>query len=136
MTITICGSMYFFEYILELKNKLEGLGHEVLIPSDEGKSFDYQKMTAEEQERVKKGFIDLHLDKIKKAEAILVVNMEKHGVDNYIGPNTFLEMGFAYALQKKIFLYNPVPNQPNTTEILGLKPLVLYQDLSLIKLRS
>lgn len=42
-------------------------------------------------------------------------------------------MGFAMCFDKKIFLLNPVPDQPNSVEIDGLLPVVLSGDLSLVK---
>jgi len=41
---------------------------------------------------------------IKECDAILVLNLEKNKIKNYIGGNTFLEMGFAHVLNKKIYL--------------------------------
>jgi len=49
---------------------------------------------------------------------------------NYIGANTFLEMAFAYILKKPIFILNNIPEQPNTVEIEGLKPILLNGNLN------
>ena len=70
-----------------------------------------------------------HLERIKKSEAILVVNETAKGVENYIGANSFLEMGIAFALEKPIFLLNSVPQQLNRDELLGLNPTELKGDL-------
>ena len=67
------------------------------------------------------------------ADAILVANYDKHGIENYIGGNTFLEMGFAHVLDQKIFLLNPIPEMPYyKTEIEALKPVVIHGDLGRI----
>jgi nucleoside 2-deoxyribosyltransferase len=53
-----------------------------------------------------------HFAKIREADALLVCNFTKKGIDNYIGANTFLEMGYAYSLELPIYTYNPLPDQP------------------------
>lgn len=68
------------------------------------------------------------------ADAVLVLNIDKHGIANYIGGNTFLEIGFAHILNQKIFLLNPIPDMPYyKTEIVAMNPIVINGDLSLIK---
>ena len=49
------------------------------------------------------------LGNTKKADALLVVNLKRHGIDNYIGGNTLFEMAAGYFSEKKIFLLNPIP---------------------------
>lgn len=34
-------------------------------------------------------------------------------------------MGFAYTLEKKIFILNDIPEQDNKVEIMSLRPIVL-----------
>jgi hypothetical protein len=60
---------------------------------------------------------------------VLVTNFDKPHHQNYIGPNTFLEMGFAYIQNKPIFILNSMPNQDNTIEMKGLTPIVLNGEL-------
>lgn len=127
--ITLCGSMKFFDEMEQLQSELEGIGFEVLSPTLEGVKTDYAKMTTEQKGEVKQSFTDRHLAKIKDSDAILVVNYPKNGIDNYIGASAFLEMGFAYVLEKKIFLLNEVPEQWNSEEILWLRPVVLHGDI-------
>ncbi len=68
----------------------------------------------------KKIYIDAHLEKIKNSQAIFVVNEPKHGIEGYIGANTLMEIAFAYALGKPVFLLNPLGPQPCQDELLGL----------------
>ena len=78
-------------------------------------------------------FINEHLDKIENSDAILVVNVTKKEIGNYIGANPFLEMGFAYYRKKKIYALNPLPNQPYIIdELLTIEPIVLNGDYSKI----
>jgi hypothetical protein len=59
--------------------------------------------------------------------------LDKNGIKNYIGGNTFLEMGFAHVLNQKIFLLNPIPEIPfYKTEIEAMRPVVLNGDLAKI----
>ena len=68
---------------------------------------------------------------ISCSSAILVANFDKHNIQNYIGGNTFLEMGFAHVLHQKIFLLNPIPDMPSCrTEIEAFRPIVLNGDLT------
>jgi hypothetical protein len=61
-----------------------------------------------------------------------VLNHEKNGIVGYIGGNTLIEMGVAFYLGKKIYLYDPIPEMSYTEEILGMKPTVIDGDLSRI----
>jgi hypothetical protein len=42
-------------------------------------------------------------------------------------------MAFAFALDKKIFLLNPIPKMSYTDEIEAMKPIILNQNLNEIK---
>lgn len=67
------------------------------------------------------------------ADAVLVLNLDKNGIANYIGGNTLMEIGFAHVLHQKIFLYHPIPEIPfYKTEIEAVNPIVIDEDLSKI----
>jgi len=73
------------------------------------------------------------MDKILKSDAILVVNITKDNIENYVGANTFLEIGFAHYKQKKIFLLNPLPGQSYIIdELETVEPEIINGDLSKI----
>lgn len=137
MTITICGSMQFHQKMREARETLETLGHTVLVPKSlelmdkEGfvhPTTDEEKITA----KIEYDFIREHFRKIEKSAAILVLNYDKKGIKNYIGGNTFLEMGLAFWLGKKIYLLNPIPAMDYKTEMHAMQPVVLNGDLSRI----
>lgn len=135
MKIAICGSLKFHEEMLGVKEELEKLGHVVLMPV-KAKGVDYWAEDNRARVEAKKKFelIDEHLDKIKRADAILVVNITKREIKNYIGANTFLEMGFAYYWKKKIYILNPLPDQTYIIdELLTFEPTVLNGKLDAIK---
>lgn len=123
-TIVLCGSMKLKDRMVEIEEKLKNLGFGVLLP-DFGEVNDYSTMTESKQYELKNKMILNHFDKIKQGDAILVVNESLKGVDSYIGANSFLEMGLAFSLNKKIFLLNNIPDQPNKVEIGGMLPVCL-----------
>jgi len=69
--------------------------------------------------------IKRYYDLIKEAEAVLVLNVEKNGIKNYIGGNTLIEMAFAYVLDKKIYLLNGILDMPYKDEIMAMNPILL-----------
>lgn len=125
--------MQFFSEVKQLKQELENLGFKVFSPDEEGPGTNYAILNKEERGNVKQSFINQHIKKIKDSDAVLVANYTKNDIANYIGANSFLEMAFAYVLEKKIFILNGIPDQTNTVEIEGLKPICLNGDLSYLK---
>jgi nucleoside 2-deoxyribosyltransferase len=74
-----------------------------------------------------------YFGEIKNADAVLIVNIDKNGIKNYIGGNSFLEMGFAHVLDKKLYLYDDIPDLSYKDEMVAMQPIVINQDLSKIK---
>jgi len=130
--ITICGSMKFFDEMKKLKEDLENKDFVICVPTLEGTGVDYSKLTQEEQANIKQYYIDEHIKKIKSSDAILVANYTKNDIKDYIGGNTFIEIAFAYILEKKIFILNTIPEQNNSLEIAGMKPIILHGDIARI----
>ena len=137
MIITICGSMQFHEEMSQIQLTLEDTGHTVYVPEElDNIEHNESYMVTDEQRisaKIEYNFIKEHFKKIEKADAILILNYEKKGIAGYIGGNTFLEMGYAFGLGKKIFLLNPIPSMDYLTEMHAMQPTVLNGDLSLIQ---
>lgn len=114
MVIVICGSMKFKEDIIAIGKKLEEMGHTVKLP--------IECINGEPKEIASRA----HFNRIvsEDTEAILVVNQEKNNVKNYIGPNTFAEIAFAFFYNKKIFLLNDI-YEPFEDELKGWKTISL-----------
>ena len=131
-TIVLCGSMVFYPRMKELASSLEKGGWKVFLPESEEGKLNYADLPLEQKREQKKTYIDAHLAKIRNSQSILVVNEPKHGIEGYVGANTLMEIAFAYALGKPIFLLNPVGTQPCQDELLGLgaRSLPVDQDLS------
>jgi hypothetical protein len=151
MNIVICASIEFTPKILEVKAELEKLGHLVEIPLFSQKiaqgelttpEFIKNKETAGGDIKMRQAqsadLIQRYWNLIKSADAILVLNLEKKGIANYIGGSVLLEMGFAYGHGKKIFLYNPLPQKSERIhyldELIDLKPIIINGDLNMLKL--
>ncbi len=143
MHIVICSSIDFTFQIDEISRQLTALGYSVEIPLTSQRILkgevtldDYfrEKSGSAESARrkIKDDVIRGYFHKIKAADAILVLNLAKKGIPNYIGGNTFLEMGFAHVLNKRIFLYNDIPDLSYTDELMAFEPVILNGDLSLI----
>jgi hypothetical protein len=139
MKIAICGSLDFIAQMKTAHDELVSLGHSLLMPktaemvlSGNLSAEELKNITTDAKKRVEmKAGIDaikVHYKKIQGSDAILVVNITKKNIENYIGGNTFLEMGFAHVLDKKIFLLNPSPDMLYTDEILAMKPVIINED--------
>ena len=134
MIIAICGSIKFFDQMLEVKNQLEQMGHNILIPvRAEGVDYWSENNAGRIEAKKKFKFISEHMDNIEKSDAILVVNLTKGDIENYIGANTFLEIGFAHHRGKKIYLLNAIPDQKYIEdEILTVEPIIINGDFTKI----
>ncbi|MCX6763853.1 MAG: hypothetical protein NTZ97_03960 [Candidatus Moranbacteria bacterium] len=141
MKIAIIGSSKFAKQMVEYQKKLMDLGHRVdlhehYVLQAKGEMRDMIERMNKEHAKVKieNDYIKYHHNEIVKSDAVLVLNFDKNGIDNYIGGNTLIEMGDAYVLDKKIFLLNSVPEMMYTDEIIAMQPVILNGDLSKIKL--
>jgi hypothetical protein len=144
MKIALCGSLSFAEEIKRMKDSLNKKRHDILLPHsiekftpEDVRAFKNDTKGRKKYFRIAPFFIKKHLDKILNSDAILVINLEKDGVKNYIGGNTFTEIMFAFYHGKEIFLLNPIPKHERlsciTDEIEIVQPIILNGNLDLIK---
>lgn len=115
-------------------DKLLERSHEVVFPRN---AYEYaaDRIAAETHRestfnKIDQDLIRGHFKEIRHADAILVVNEDKNGIPNYIGGSTFLEMGFAHVLRKKIFLLNPIPEMIYSDEMRAMEPTVIDGDIA------
>lgn len=94
--ITVCGSLRFYKEMMEITEKMELQGNCMLVPIYNPSKTSKDDFTEEEAFMLDK----MHKEKIKLADAILVVN-----VDNYIGSSTHKEIEFAKSLGKEVIYY-------------------------------
>jgi hypothetical protein len=108
--LVICGSMSFYEQMEYLKTILMEQNILCITPSTDG---EYEKYYSNQSFDDYKRVISYnYLKKIKQLETqgILIVNLDKHNINNYIGPNTFAEIVIAFNNRKKIYLLNGIPD--------------------------
>lgn len=143
MKVVVCGSMAFARDMLNAQKILEKKGHQVILPGPtrEYLSGRLKKMASGwgtiEGAKIKiaHNLIRKHYNEIKKGDAILVINKDKNGIKNYIGGNSFLEMGFAYILSKKIYTLNDLPEGLPVfyQELVAMQPISLHGSFNGIK---
>jgi len=129
MRIVICGSMSSIDDMINVKKELLQKNHHVTLP----KTIDGETDHESTKNKIEHDLIRGYFKEIGSADAVLIVNVEKKGIPNYIGGNSFLEMAFAHVLNKKIFLLNSVPDMIYTDEIEAMQPVVLNSDFSKIE---
>lgn len=87
--ICICASTKFKKEILKISQRLTELNLSY-FPFEFSKKFVTKK--------IMKKYIDNHFKKIQKSDIILIINR-----DGYIGNSVKIEIGYAKALNKKIY---------------------------------
>ena len=116
--------------MLEIKSKLEGFGYSVILPKDTELYASGEKSIEGKLEKQEGDLIRNYFNEIKNSDAVLIVNISKNGIENYIGGNALIEMAFAHVLDKKVYLLNPVPTMNYKDEINTMSPEILNGDLS------
>ena len=119
----------------EIEKTLLNKGHKIFLPQKFPNTNYNNKSTSKGAKNIiKYNAIKKHYKNILNSDAILVTNYKKNKIENYIGGNTSLEMGLAYVNDKKIFVFNPLPEKINyLEEMMGMKPIIIDRDLTKIK---
>ena len=140
MKILIICSKNFYQNIEEVKKVLENNKVEVFFPNCYDDPTTEQRMWdlgKEEHQKFKARMYKQSEEVISNMDAVLVLNFDKitdEAIEkNYIGGATFLEIYDAFRLNKKIYLYNDIPEGMLYDEISGFNPIVINGDLSLVK---
>ena len=136
MKIVVCGSMTASREMVGAEKKLKELGHDVVLPEF---TYEYSSMdtidkmhTESARNKVEYDLIRGYFETIKNGDAIFIVNVERKGVKGYIGGNSFLEMGFAFVLNKPIYLLHEIPDVGYRDEIEAMSPIIIDGDFSRI----
>ena len=140
MKILIICSKRFYGNIPNIKNDLEQKNIQVFLPNcyDDPKTEEKMWNLGREKHQEFKAQMYKQSEKtIKNMDAVLVLNFDKITDEkiekNYIGGATFLEIYDAFRLNKKIYLYNDIPEGILYDEIQGFAPIIINGDLSKIK---
>lgn len=136
--IMIACSKHFYNLIPNIKQQLELMGYETILPNfyDTPMIEEEIKQNKSKEEHIefcKKSFLESQ-EKARYCDAILVLNFEREKqmnmfdhydfptvsrkCPNYIGGATFLEMYDAYLNGNKIYLYNDMPYKSSIAGIL------------------
>jgi hypothetical protein len=142
-TITICSSASFYPQVVAIETELKRMGFNVLIPLTANKmkktgDFNverYKTWFADANTYARKTFLTKHhFHKVVKGDSVLVLNYEKNGKQGYIGGAVLSEMAIALHFGKKIYVLNPLQEDVGyKEELLGMMPVILNGNLSLIK---
>jgi hypothetical protein len=148
MKITICGSVAFINEMEDMAKQLDQRGHEVKLPPSSHPGENGEQIPTLEYYKYKKEAVGNphswvwkyhdepireHFKKVEWSDGVLILNYDKNGVANYVGPNTLMEMGLAFHLKKPIYLLNPIPDVAWYEEIAGMQPIVIDGNLENIK---
>ncbi len=136
MRIAVCGSMIFSPEMVEVEKRLRNLGHEVTLPAftEHYATLDTRdSMHCESaHNKIEHDLIRDYFEVIKNHDAVLIYNCSKNGIENYVGGNTLIEMAFAHVLNKRIFMYNPMPDMNYRDEMEAMQPTILDGNLERI----
>ena len=129
--------MAFAKEMIDAQKQLEKTGHVCFVPDG---TYEYvenrvKKVGGSEgaKRKIANDLIRKHYNLINNSDAILVLNYEKKRIRNYIGGNSFLEIGYAYILGKKIFLMNDIPEiELIKQEIEAIQPIIINGNLNKI----
>jgi nucleoside 2-deoxyribosyltransferase len=142
-TIVVCTSAAFYKHANEIANELTKMGYKVVVPATalkmkEENNYDVKRIKTwydnPQDAYIKQGRAKKHFEEVANGDAVLVVNDDKPGKPTYIGPNTMMEWGLAYYLDKPVFLLNSVAKDHNAYEEMLSMATPIDGDLSKIKL--
>ncbi len=127
--VIVCGSMTFYEKMVEVKRFLQSENISCIIPEDES-SF-CELINDNDATLFKRRASNSYLRRIRKKStvAILVYNETKRNVKNYIGPNTLVEIAMAFMWNRGIFLFDGI-YEPLCDELEAWKCISLNRDFS------
>lgn len=130
--IVICGSMMFFEEMVNCQKQLKELGIESIIPKEESESVSLydDKQFIEFKKKVSRTYLKKIRD--KDTAGVLIYNAKKKGIENYIGANTLVELAMAFMWNRKIFLFNDI-YFPLKDELQAWGCICLHGDLKRLK---
>lgn len=108
--VVLCGSMGAYVDILGISSKLNEFQLPTVVPEVEDEIV--QRLSADAFDEFKRKVSFQYLKKIRdpRTFAVLAVNVDRHGIPDYIGPNTFAEIAVAFAQSKKVYLLQGMPD--------------------------
>ena len=134
MKILLICSKAFYDKCDKYKQELQSMGHEIYLPNCYDCPETEGKYRGSPEHQVFKAKMFRQSEEtISNMDAVLVLNFNKNGIENYIGGATFLEIYDAFRMYKKIFFVNDIPDNMLKDELIGFNPTIIGNDLTLIK---
>ena len=103
--------MSFYGDMLNIQNLLDEKGIPSIVPAAEDQYTAMLSLSDFETFKRRASFKYLKIIRDPKTVAVLAINRDKHGLSDYIGPNTFAEIAVAFAQRKRIFLLQGLPKE-------------------------
>lgn len=137
MKVFVAASSSFWDKLPAIKEKLEALGHEVMLPSTvedpELEERTWQESNEAHVKLIRKLFEDSEERVGKWCDAFYLLNWDKHDIPGYVGGAALIELYIAHREHKKIFIENDVFPGPMYDEIMGFGPTFIHGNLKRIK---
>jgi|SRR5215204_4074855 len=107
-TVVICGSMKNYELMSKICRFLQAAGLGAVAPD---RDEPIANQAAETPQELKRDASRRHMRRIRQDDtaAILVVNVDRPGAQDYVGPNAFAEIGVAFSDEREVFLLKGMP---------------------------
>ena len=86
--IVIIGSMSVFDNMVKIAAEFNALGIRIIVPEAENEAV--RQMSLSDFDQFKRRVSFAYLKKIRdpRTYCVLAMNLDRHGILNYIGPNT------------------------------------------------
>lgn len=112
--VVICGSMSALGTMHRIAQALRHEGVPALVP-DTDDAAHWDLASPQDLLTLKRVASITHLKRVKaqRTAAVLAVNLDRHGVHDYIGPNTFAELALGFAHGKRLYVWQDIPEQYN-----------------------
>lgn len=107
--IVLIGSMSAYPELCAYAEILNDAGIQTVVP--EAEQVSVSQYSLQDLEQFKREVSHKHIRQVRHPETwgVLAINVDRHGILNYIGPNTFAEIAVAFAQFKKIYLLQGIP---------------------------
>lgn len=131
--------MAFYRELVKVEEQLESKGFTVNIPVSakvmkKKNDFEVSHFKGVYTPKQKGEFVMTNFQEIAKGDSILVINNEKNGIKGYIGANVLMEIGLAFYLNKKIYIWNFIEdNASHKEELLAFGVTFINKDLNKIR---
>lgn len=112
----------------KIADELRNGGFRATTPVREEGSLDWSALSSDQAIAAKRQFLIGYFDKIRGGDAVLIVNIKKHGIEGYVGANTLMEAACGVALGKPVFYFNDLGNQSCRLEALAVSAGILKGD--------